>query len=423
MPENLSIEDLLGLLERFLKSGRLSFSLLTWNRRDEAVINELVIKYQDNLALVYIRNPDGQIVPVGTETDLLFQEFLAKFLEVSVTKQKPDYDPQMWFMLRENSVNFTGYDAEVISQFYQFVENNLSSLKPYLLQVKDSGKLSKLVPFISATTVFYDMNKVMSNGSILNMDDALKAIVTLMNNVKTDLTNLLDSTKNQYNEALNALETNITRHQTEINTLKTDINTVVSKYNTTLSTLNTLAANVDYKIRGLQFSVAGDSNTAYPIRLQYTSGDGALTGGNELFLASPMITYSDNNRNVVIMLGLGNDSIGSFHTGGTKFTISQNCTGAGTPCFSNAYLIGAGTYIVMLGGARTYTVWSKHIDKLTVEAGAYAKNGYNPTAFSTVLNRMVAARYNSTYVGTFTDTVYLYGELVLQNRYRIRVVR
>lgn len=144
-----NIKELAMELEKYLKAGRFSFAVLMWDQRNKAVVNELIVKYdeKDHKPILYIKNANGDIVPIISESDKIFKDFLENFIEVSVNRTK-NYEPSLYFMLRQDNEGNTGWNQSTVDQFYTFVSDNFSKLKPYVLQTFKKGKSDLLIPFV-----------------------------------------------------------------------------------------------------------------------------------------------------------------------------------------------------------------------------------------------------------------------------------
>jgi len=425
--QNVDLKELISMLERYLKAGRISFSLLDYSRNNEAITNELIVKYDQENILLYIKNTDGEIKPVGTETDLIFNEFLAKFLEVGESEITPPYDPKLFFQIKQDSSAFYGYSQENINFFYNWIESNMDSLEPYLLHANTVDEVQHdLIPMQTAKTVYYDLGKVVTGQTIRDMDSVISALVTMMNNIKSDLTAALNSAKATYNSMIDTLNKTNSTQTTAINGLKTDI----TNLNTGLSTLNTnltnLANKVDQRIRPKTFTVGGNANTAYPVRIYYNSGVNPVTGGYEFFQGQFFLSFEDGNRSCVAALGDATETNSSSYWNGVcnRYVVTQKGNGAGVPAFYHFTEVGPMNWICVLRGAATYTVWSKYIDYVSVDASTTSKNGVNAGGIpGTVWNYLLYndGNYNATFVKTYAPNIATDG-LGLNGRYVLHVV-
>ena len=378
---NTDLTDLQTLLERYIKAGRISFSLLTWDNKSEAKENELIIKYDNENAFLYIKNADGKIVSVNTETDLSYQEFLAKFMEVSSAKEKAPFDPQLWFKINEDASMFSGYSQENISYFYNYIENNLTSLKPYIINTTADGENHEMLPFMSTRTVYYDLGKIIKDGNIVNVEDTISAIMNLVNNIKSEITDMLNINIRNYDDTLNEFQSHIDRQNEEISVLHSAVSTVDKKYTDLTAKVKEISDKMDLKIRSKKFTLSGDSNRIVPVIIWIGGGgedlpteflnssDTSARNPQELFLGGAFITYTDPNRNVILQLGSGMETneAANIH-GGTEFTVTQNGnTDAQGVIYGQGVIHGvqkkhAGHWLVWLLAGKTYYLWSKYVD-------------------------------------------------------------
>ena len=448
---NTDLTDLQTLLERYIKAGRISFSLLTWDEKSEAKENELIIKYDNENAFLYIKNADGKIVSVNTETDLSYQEFLAKFMEVSATKEKAPFDPQLWFKINEDSSMFSGYSQENISYFYNYVENNLTSLKPYIINTTADGETHEMLPFMSTRTTYYDLGKIIKDGNIVNVEDTISAIMNLVNNIKSEITDMLNINIRNYDDTLNEFQSHIDRQDEEISVLHSAVSTVDKKYTDLTAKVKEISDKMDLKIRSKKFTILGDGNTIVPVIFQMRDGEdlptkvsdkdsGWASGSKMAFMGGMFITYSDSNRNVILQLGSNMETNFTAHVhNGNEFTITQNCNGNGQGVVHGVYKFNgeSGTWVVWLLTNKTYYLWSKYVD----EAMVYTDSGYNGTGVSGVYavcsqygiktykynttndypQRVFYDRRNSTYSFHYTDTLNITHQLTLGSRYVLSI--
>jgi len=430
MPQTLQpmdIKELIIMLERFIKSGRISFSLLTYDRLGEAVANELIVKYDQDMVLLYIKNQDGLVKAVGTETDLLFNEFLVKFLEVNETETLPAFDPKLFFQIKRDSSDFAGYSQENIDYFYNLIENQFASLTPALLHAKVDSADHDLIPFMGTKQVYYDLSNIINGQIIRNMDDTIAAIIEYVNTLRDNLTDALNNAKAIYDATISSLTTVNTRQDATLTAIKNDVAAMNTKLSTVTTSVTNMASKVSTRVRGQQFYVAGSGTVAYPVLIRYNSGINAITGGYEFFGCQFYLTYEDGNRFNVVMLGDGSGTnSSSYWTGiGTKYVVTQKCNGSGTPNIYNCEEIGPMQWILMLRGTSWYTVWTKYLDYLYLDASTAAKSGRNPINVpGTVANRGLYnnGSYNANFSKSFSNQMIVGGSIIVQNRFQLSIV-
>ena len=441
---NTDLTDLQTLLERYIKAGRISFSLLTWDNKSEAKENELIIKYDNENAFLYIKNADGKICAVNTETDLSYQEFLAKFMEVSATKEKAPFDPQLWFKINEDASMFSGYSQENISYFYNYIENNLTSLKPYIINTTADGETHEMLPFMSTRTVYYDLGKIIKDGNIVNVEDTISAIMNLANNIKSEITDMLNINIRNYGDTLNEFQAHIDRQDEEISVLHSAVSTVDKKYTDLTAKVKEISDKMDLKIRSRKFTVGGTTSQIIPVTFTMTGGGEDLpndvaggkwaAGAKEAFMGGMFITYNDANRNVIIQLGSNMEAnVAAGLSSGTEFTVTQSQAVGGTRTDGKVSGVGtvhaiervsAGKWCVWLTGGRSYYLWSKYVDDITINAKATTKEGkYTVQKYGTKIHQALYDRLNKEFSFHYTDVLNITHQLTLGSRYVLSIVQ
>lgn len=248
-------KDLLMQIDRSIKAGRMSFSLLSTDSLGKIKQNELYIDYgnDDNgnpigpnnnnfptdgkpiRGKIKLMGPKGP-VDLTTVTGTKLHEFINNFLEVSVNKTK-DYEPGMWLMLRQNEHGDTGYNESTIEQFYRFIQKNKNELTPYIMQTFKDGKRDVLIPYITSDLVFYDVSKIIEGEGIKNLDDVIKLIYKLSDNVSNSLTANIEAITKKMELAITNLNDTSIRINNTINTLDESIRDVKSQLNDLSTTI------------------------------------------------------------------------------------------------------------------------------------------------------------------------------------------
>lgn len=238
MPQNLDISrDTIMQIDRYIKAGRIHFTLLSNQEFDRVQSNEIYIDYgvdengipihptNGNMPMdgkplrgtVRIKGPNGEKVELVGVTATKLKEFINNFLEVSVNRTK-DYEPSMWLMLREDNQGDTGYNDSTIEQFYDFIKKNKSELTPYILQTFKEGKRDILIPYVTTDLIFYDVSKIIEGESIKNVDDVFELLYKLSTEVAKSVNTLVDSLRKKMENTLANLNANYTR---SVNTMST----------------------------------------------------------------------------------------------------------------------------------------------------------------------------------------------------------
>jgi len=241
--------DLLMQVDRMIKAGRMNFSLLSTDSYNQIKQNELFIDYgkdengipigplnnnfpKDGTPIrgtIKIMGPKGP-VDITTLTGTKLREFIANFLEVSVTRTK-DYEPSMWLMLRQDNNGNTGYNDSTIEQFYRFIQKNKKELTPYIMQTFKDGKRDVLIPYITSDLIFYDVSKIIENESIHNLDDVIKLLYKLSTDIASSVTANIEALTKKMDQSIVNLNETAIRINNTINVLDDSIRDVKSQLN------------------------------------------------------------------------------------------------------------------------------------------------------------------------------------------------
>lgn len=385
-----NMKEPLMVLEEFIKAGRLHVALLGYDRKDEAVVGELIIDFTDKAKpILHIKNPDGEVVPVLTESDRLFNEFLENFIEVSVDRTV-NYEPSLWFMIRTDDGN-DNWSYDIIKQHFDFAKANKNSFKPYMMQTFKNKQRELLLPFITTKEIYYDMGKLIADERITDFDK----IVEMLYNLIIDIRDNLQSIITEVSESFNALELKLNqendRQNLQIAALEESVRTLNNKLDDLNNKLDEVAGTTEKRIRPKELRVGGQSNMVYPVRLKYVNGTLSVPGGKEFFMAPILLTIKDANRSCLLKIGHNHTTNSpDFFSGdkGTHYVYDQTVLNNSNAkfYFYDVNTIGSGDYVVMLRGGTTYTLWSKYIEDIQITNNNTAIGSYEPHA-DTVLNK------------------------------------
>lgn len=367
-----NVKEVMMEVEKFLKAGRFSFSILNWDMRNNAVINELIVKYNERTRkpMLYIKNPDGSIVPIVTESDEKLKDFVGSFIEISVDRTK-NYEPSMWFMLRKDGSGNTGWNKDTIKQFHQYIEQNYNQLKPYALQVFKEGKRELLVPYMDASMVFYDLGKLIADESIHGFDEVAKLLYSLVTQIRDNLVELMNTIQDKFDDMDAKLRHENKRQNQEIEGLKSQMDATDKKLNDLLDRLGDVKSTTERRLLPTTISVAGEANMIYPVRIRYTNGGFSIAGGQEFFMGSMFLNMENEYRNIVVQIGNDHITTSSGYYIGKQdefFCYTHKVIdGSNAKHYVyNVSQVAAGDFILMLRGRTTYTLWCKYPDGIEI---------------------------------------------------------
>jgi len=433
----IDFHDLKIFLERYLKAGRISFSLLAWDNRANGQKGEMIINYDSDYGILYTKNDKNEIIPLRTETDIIFMEFIANFLEVNDVKIKPHAEPQLFFKLMRDTGGNTGFTQQVIEKHYRYIEDNLSSLTPLSSwTVNTDGKSENLTQFSSARTTYYDLGKVISGQVINNMEDTVRIIVSFMNNITKELTDMLNSVRVHYDQSLNQVRDQQARIDGNISVLTNLANGINSNITAMRNSINTISSNMDIRMHRRDFTTGG-SNSSYFTPVLITLNENGLGNslpdgaGMEAFGAGLYITGSWRIPGFALELGSGNlfsNNARYPSSGGSRFTVSFHPNSLSYLPFAGAKRVGAGAWVVMLRSTYEYTLWSKYATNgIVINPDTSTKYGwsYDHGDMGYTWNSFV---YEFTRAPTSTGMVLSYSDIISgaqqlrsQNRFDISI--
>lgn len=363
-------------IEKYLKAGRFSFSILNWDMRNNAVVNELIVKYDESTAkpMLYIKNPNGNIVPIITESDANLKEFLENFIEISVDRTK-NYEPSMWFMLRKDGNNDTGWNKDVIKQFNKYVEDNYDQLKPYALQVFKDNKRELLMPYVDSKMVFYDLGKLIPNQAVHNFDDITELLYNLIVDIRDNLVDIMNAIEDKFNTMNGKLEQENARQNSEIANLRKQVEQTENSINGLLGKLDNVKGTTERRLLPHTIAVGGNNTTIYPVRIKYTGGGLEISGGTQMFMGAMFLTMENAQRNIVLQFGNNHMTTSpSYYIGQTdQYYVYTHKVIDGSNAKHYVYdvqQVGSGDHVIMLRGGTTYTLWTKYPDHIEITNNA-----------------------------------------------------
>lgn len=432
-------------IEKYLKAGRFTMAILSWEDKDNAITNELVGKYdpEDNKWYIYIKNPseggeggggtgdpDKDFGSISTEADVLLDEFLQKFLEVAVVR-KYDYEPGMWFMLREDGEGgpTTVNNQEVIDQFYDWVDTNYDQLKPYILNTYHNKTRDILIPYVGTRAVFYDLGKFVENQPISNLDVVISALWKAHTEHRDTYASLIDTMQTR----LQNMDTNMTatnnKQNADIATMQQNIKDLTSKFNDIMGNIEHVADTNEMRIRSVDINVPGAANMIYPVKLKYTGGGFDVKGGKEVFLGTIFLTQENDAKTTTLQIG--NDhatTSGSYYNGvaDNHLVLAQSVnTSQGNKWYIyDVDFIGSGEYMLMLRGGTKYKLWSKYIDDIQITNTGAEIDGNRPFS-DTILTRNPAltdnTRLNDSTVVVIDNSIHITNSIIIGNKFRMSI--
>lgn len=367
-----NVKEVMIEIEKYLKAGRFSFSILSWDMRNNAVTNELIVKYDEKTGkpMLYIKNPSGEVVPIITESDANLKKFLENFIEVSVDRTK-HYEPSMWFMLRKDGNNDTGWNKDVINQFYRYIEDNYDQLKPYALQLFHNKQRELLIPYVDSKMVFYDLGKLIQNQVVHNFDDITELLYNLIMDIKENLVDIMNSIEDKFNTMNDKLEQENERQNTEISNLRKQVEQTEKSLNGLLGQLDDVKGTTERRLLPVTITVAGNNNTIYPVRVKYTGGGLQVAGGTQMFMGAMFLTMENAQRNIVLQFGNNHmtTSPGYYIGQADQYYVYTHKVIDGSNAKHYVYdvqQVGSGDHVIMLRGGTTYTIWTKYPDHIEI---------------------------------------------------------
>lgn len=367
-----NMKELYMEMEKFLKAGRFSFAVLMWDQRGKAVINELIVKYDENdrKPILYIKNPNGDIVPIVTESDRLLKEFLENFLEVSVNRTK-NYEPSLWFMLRQDGNGNTGWNQSTVNQFYEFIGTNYNKLKPYVLQTFKDGTRDILIPYVGTQFVFYDMGKLISGAGVENFDNIVNMLYNLIQDIRINLVDIMNGIESKFNDMNTKLIQENERQNLEIAELEKHMDSTEAQLDDIMNSLGNISDTTERRLLPVEINVAGNANTIYPVSISLSGGGISIIGGTEQFMGAMFLTMENSKRNILLQLGNNHMTDSSYYYTGTvdQYYVYSHKILDGSDAKHYIYdvrNIASGSYAILLRGATKYTLWTRYPDNTRI---------------------------------------------------------
>ena len=271
--------------------------------------------------------------------------------------------------------------------------------------------------------------------------------MNLVNNIKSEITDMLNINIRNYDDTLNEFQSHIDRQDDEISVLHSAVSTVDKKYTDLTAKVKEISDKMDLKIRSKKFTILGNDNTIVPVIFQMQGGEdlptvvldktsGWANGSKMTFMGGMFITYSDSTRNVILQLGSNMETNYTTQSrAGNEYTITQNCWQSGKGIVHCVQRMFSGTWVVWLLGNRTYYLWSKYVDDVSILSNS-GYNGIGVTQYAVTGNhkyieytypngpqQVFKDRLNSTYSFHYTDVLNITRQLTLGSRYVLSIVQ
>lgn len=409
-------------IEEFIKTGRLHISLLSYNSKEEAVVSELMIDYTDpKKPILYIKNPNGEVVPVLTESDKIFTEFVSDFLEVSVDRTK-NYEPSIWCMLRRDSSQQTGFSKENAQQFMNYIKENRNNLKPYMMQTFSNNKRELLIPFVTTEEVFYDMGKIIRDKGIENFDKVCELLYNLIIEIKENLEAIIGDISRRFAELEKKLEQDNERQNNQLDAITASIAQINTKVGEVKAELDRIAGTTEKRIRSTDLTVNGNTNMIYPVKIVYRSGvSGAQQPANNMFFLAPFfLTIDDGHRECVLRVGHDVISHSGSEVNPKYYVYDQRVRDSVVAkyYFYAVRFLSGSEFVVMLRGGTKYKLWSKYIENIDVVQGDLSGLGFTPiqdTRHDMDPNLTDPSDLGVNIVKTFSGSVHVANEIIIGN--------
>lgn len=379
--------------EKLIKDGRFTFAVTAWENRDTAPDLSLIVRWVNELPMLYMKR-DGNYYPAGTETDLNFNKFILNFLEVSPTRQKEDVDPSIWFKTFKDTSNSEGYTDENIKAAYQYIEQNLPTMSPYIQKVTVDSKEHFVIPMVISKMVFYDLAKLIANEKIRSLDEVFPLLIQYMQKVRTDNQAQITAVNKAITEVQTDIRDQNNRQDENIELLSKESQEQTASNSQLLERIDDFIQNSDFRNRGKRFSLQGSATYAYPISIRLTKGNESISNGFECFNSPIYVVTDDGNRINIAQLG-GSSTVYAedipYQLDDT-YIMTQKCNGSSTtPIIYDIKRVSHDTWVLLLKGGSSFTVYTKYIDDIIVDTSTDSKYDINPIANipSTVVNKLL----------------------------------
>lgn len=423
-------KEVLIEIEKYLKTGRFSFAVLTWDNKDKAVINELIVKYdeKDGKPILYVKKPDKSIVPIITESDQNLKDFLENFIEISVDRTK-NYEPSLWFMLKKDKNGNTGWNDETVQQFYDYIEDNFSVLKPYALQVFSNKQRETLIPFVGTQMVFYDMGRLMSGEGIENFDRIIEMLYKLINDIRSNLIDIMNGIETKFTDMNTKLIQENERQNKEISTLQKNMESTKGLVDDVLASIGNIRGTTERRLLPTKIAVGGNANTIYPVQIRATGGGYPIAGGTELFMGAMFLQMESPNRNIVLQIGNMHATTSPAYYNGAvdQYYVYSHKVLNGADAKHYVYdcrMITSGTYVLLLRGGTNYTLWSKYPENIDITNNLGSVGGLSPIPDTNLTTNPQLTDNNilgSDTVRTFVNSVHVVNSVMIGNKIRMGI--
>lgn len=417
-------------LESYIKAGRIGMGLLTLDRAGEALTHELLVDYQKGQPVLHIKNPDGTCVPISTASETLLKEFVEKFIEVGDTMKYSEFRPKLFFMTKK-SANLQTISQEVLKEFRSQIEQEKHVLKPSITHVYKHGQEHKLIPYVGADFVWFDLGKYISDEKIKSVEDVFPVFYQMAVEAKTSLTTMASKVEGLNDAYQKKLEEDNKRQDEQIEKLTVDVSLMKQKVEGLTSQLQGAGEENEKRIRKKEFQVQGSEDMVYPVKISYVGGKLLLdsSSGYEYFMGPLFLSFETSGKSGILQIGhmhLNNSS--RYYTGSNDmhYCYSHHILNSSSPkhILYDVQNIGPGSFIVYCRGKETYSIWSKHIDFVVVDSSIEEKNGHNPFSANTeTKNKWMTnpQNINRDYVVRFEQNIHITKSIVLGTRYEIKV--
>lgn len=429
---NDNIKEFYMELEKFLKTGRFSFAILTYDNKDRAVVNELIVKYDevDHKPMLYIKNPNGDIVPIITESDALLKQFLENFLEISVDRTK-SYEPSLWFMLRKDDSGDTGWNQSTIDQFYHFVGENMSKLKPYVLQTFKNQRRDIVIPFVDTKMVYYDMGKLIDGNGIENFDKIVDMLYNLIKTIQSNLVDVMNGIETKFNDLDQKLRADNIRQDNDINQINKQMSATETKLDEVIAEIGKVAGTTERRLMPVTITVGGSNSTIYPVSVKVAGGGHAISGGTEMFAGAMFLTMEDSKKHIVVQLGNDHMTDSPNYFSGSEdlhFVYSQKVLdGNGAKHYVyEVTQFGSGYYGLLLRGATKYTLWTRYPEHTSIVNSLQTIGGLSPIPEGNkgINPQLTDDRIIGTDITrTFTNSVHVVSSVMVGNQIKMSIGR
>lgn len=395
-------KDLLMKIDRYMKAGRFTFSLLTADQAKNAVLHELILDYgTDEHGMAYgskngfptkedgtvdiprpklfVLGQDGSRVNIETESAKIIKDFMDNFFEVSTERTKHG-EPSMWLKLIANDDGSTTYGEENTKKFYEYIKNNKDILTPYVMQTFKNGKRDVLVPFITADHVFYDVSKIIAGEKIRSMDDVFKLLHNMIKEVGDNIRATIEALQARIDSTLSMLVEKAAIQDRAIAALRTNINEFTESHDALKVSIKGILDRVGKAFTKKSMFVGKGSILKLkfnPAKQGFKPAIDSFERAADIYAACLFITGQVGTSEIFVEIGpgshIGFDKIAFFMNKNASHEISQpnmRIAQVGSPLDDNmisfAEQIATGEYVIQFNYDMNINIWSKYIDYMEV---------------------------------------------------------